>query len=193
MISCIFYIANKTSHRRVGAVAPTYTGVHPEQPLVLDALEQLSEVARGAGAGAVGAQFRPEDLHHRVPALAVRPGAGLHPPSSQHSHSVNQEFQVNKKYNLVIGQRFHSSGTVCDEGRFLGLAVNAAGLLVPLQRPAAALALPAGQKTIFVASLFGLVCAVWGDLQERAREWQEGRSSSRPDQLAGVCSTVPHN
>lgn len=55
----------------------TDAGVDPEQPLVLDALEQLPEVPGVARACAVGPQVCPQDLHHRVAALAVGGGAGL--------------------------------------------------------------------------------------------------------------------
>ena len=55
----------------------TYARVGPEQALVLDALEELPEVAGGARAGAVGAEVGSEDLHHGVPARGVRRRAGL--------------------------------------------------------------------------------------------------------------------
>ena len=55
----------------------TDAGVDPEQPLVLDALEQLPEVPGGARACAVCPQVCPQDLHHRVAALVVGRGAGL--------------------------------------------------------------------------------------------------------------------
>ena len=55
----------------------TYARVGPEQALVLDALEQLPEVAGGARARAVGAEVGSEDLHHGVPARGVRRRAGL--------------------------------------------------------------------------------------------------------------------
>ena len=55
----------------------TYARIGPEQALVLDALEQLPEVAGGARACAVGAEVGSEDLHHGVPTRGVRRSAGL--------------------------------------------------------------------------------------------------------------------
>ena len=80
----------------------TYAGVDPEEPLVLDTLEQLPEVPGGPGTGTVGPEVGPEDLEHGLPAGGVCGGAGL------------------------------------------GLAVHAAGLLVPLQALPAVVVVPAG-------------------------------------------------
>ena len=55
----------------------TYTRVDPEQPLVLDTLEQLPEVPGCARAGTVGPQVGAEYLHHGVPAGRVGGGTGL--------------------------------------------------------------------------------------------------------------------
>ena len=55
----------------------TYARIGPEQALILDALEQLPEVAGGARACAVGAEVGSEDLHHGVPTRGVRRSAGL--------------------------------------------------------------------------------------------------------------------
>ena len=55
----------------------TYAGVDPEQPLVLDTLEQLPEVPGSPRAGAVGPEVGAEDLDHGVPAGGVRGGASL--------------------------------------------------------------------------------------------------------------------
>ena len=80
----------------------TYAGVDPEEPLVLDTLEQLPEVSGCPGTGTVGPEVGPEDLEHGLPAGGVGGGAGL------------------------------------------GLAVHAAGLLVPLQALPAVVVVPAG-------------------------------------------------
>ena len=55
----------------------TYAGVDPEQPLVLDTLEQLPEVPGCPGTGTVGPEVGPEDLEHGLPAGGVGGGAGL--------------------------------------------------------------------------------------------------------------------
>ena len=54
-----------------------------------------------------------------------------------------------KRGKLVLGQRDWIQAGLVVRGRFLGLAVHAAGLLVPLQRPAAALALPAVNSELY--------------------------------------------
>ena len=55
----------------------TYAGVDPEEPLVLDTLEQLPEVPGCPGTGTVGPEVGPEDLEHGLPAGWVCGGAGL--------------------------------------------------------------------------------------------------------------------